>query len=115
MNFLSIHNLSAATSGGFLVVYAAVNVAAIRLRKETGTAPWMPALAFLLCVAALVIMVSEFLSSPADGAFGSRGAGDRGDFGGRRAALPNDPLGKAPNGLASAQALISPAEASLDP
>ena len=65
MNFLSIHNLSAATSGGFLVVYAAVNVAAIRLRKETGTAPWMPALAFLLCVAALVIMVSEFLSSPA--------------------------------------------------
>ena len=65
VNFLSIHNLSAATSGGFLVVYAAVNVAAIRLRKETGTAPWMPALAFLLCVAALVIMVSEFLSSPA--------------------------------------------------
>ena len=35
VNFLTIHNLSAATSGGFLVVYAAVNVAAIRLRKET--------------------------------------------------------------------------------
>ena len=63
VNFLTIHNLSAATSGGFLVVYAAVNVAAIRLRKETGTSLWMPTLAFLLCVAALVIMVSEFLSS----------------------------------------------------
>ena len=65
VNFVNIHALSAATSGGFLVVYAAVNVAAIRLRHETGTAPFLPALAFLLCVAALVIMVVQFLSSPA--------------------------------------------------
>ena len=63
VNVLSIHDLSAATSGGFLVVYAAVNIAAIRLRKETETSPLMPALACLLCVVALVIMVAEFLSS----------------------------------------------------
>lgn len=64
VNFIDIHALSAATSGGFLVVYAAVNIAAIRLRHETGTAPWLPATAFLLCVVALVIMVVQFLSSP---------------------------------------------------
>ena len=64
VNFLNIHALSAATSGGFLVVYAAVNVAAIRLRHETGAAPFLPALAFLLCVVALVVMVAQFLSSP---------------------------------------------------
>jgi uncharacterized protein len=64
VNFIDLHALSAATSGGFLVVYAAVNIAAIRMRHETGTAPWLPAIAFLLCVVALVIMVVQFLSSP---------------------------------------------------
>ena len=64
VNLVNIHALSSATSGGFLVVYAAVNIAAIRLRHETGTAPWLPAFAFLLCAAALVIMVVQFLSTP---------------------------------------------------
>jgi len=63
VNFIDIKALSAATSGGFLVVHAAVNIAAIRLRHETGTAPWIPALAFLLCLAALALMVIQFLSS----------------------------------------------------
>ncbi len=63
VNFVDIQALSAATSGGFLVVYAAVNIAAIRLRRETGTAPWIPAFAFLLCLAALVLMIIQFLSS----------------------------------------------------
>ena len=36
VNFVEIHALSSATSGGFLLVYAAVNLAAIRLRHETG-------------------------------------------------------------------------------
>lgn len=64
VNALNIHALSAATSGGFLVVYAAVNVAAIRLRHETGAAPFLPAIAFLSCVVALIVMVAQFLSSP---------------------------------------------------
>lgn len=64
VNFINIHALSAATSAGFLVVYAAVNIAAVRLRHETGTAPWLPAIAFLLCAAALVVMIAQFLSSP---------------------------------------------------
>jgi amino acid transporter len=64
-NFLGVHVLSAATSGGFLNVFAAVNLAAIRLRAETGARPLMPAIALLLCIAALVVMVAEFLSSAA--------------------------------------------------
>jgi uncharacterized protein len=65
VNFLGVHALSAATSGGFLIVFAAVNLAAIRLRAETGTKPFMPAIALALCLAALVLMVAQFLSSAA--------------------------------------------------
>jgi amino acid transporter len=65
VNFLGVHALSAATSGGFLIVFAAVNLAAIRLRGETGAKPWMPALALGLCLAALLVMLAEFLSSAA--------------------------------------------------
>lgn len=63
VNFLGVHALSAATSGGFLTVFAAVNLAAIRLRGETGTRPWIPALALVLCVAALLVMLVEFVTS----------------------------------------------------
>jgi hypothetical protein len=65
VNFLDIHALSAATSGGFLLVFAAVNLAAIRLRAETGTNPVLPAIALSLCLAALVLMLVQFLSSAA--------------------------------------------------
>ena len=65
VNFVGIHALSSATSGGFLLVFAAVNLAAIRLRHETGTRPWLPALALALCVIALVVMMAQFLSSAA--------------------------------------------------
>lgn len=65
VNFVGIHRLSSATSGGFLIVYAAVNLAAIRLRHETGARLFMPTLALALCLIALVVMVGQFLSSPA--------------------------------------------------
>ncbi len=65
VNFLDIHALSAATSGGFLLVFAAVNLAAIRLRAETATNPVLPAIALSLCLAALALMVVQFLSSAA--------------------------------------------------
>lgn len=65
VNFLGVHALSAATSGGFLLVFAAVNLAAIRLRAETGARPLVPAIALGLCLAALAVMAAEFLASPA--------------------------------------------------
>ncbi len=65
VNFASIESLSAATSGGFLLVFAAVNIAAVRLAPETGANRAIPAIAAALCLIALVITVWQFLSSPA--------------------------------------------------
>lgn len=64
VNVASVDALSAATSGGFLLVYAAVNIAAVRLAPETGANRVIPAVAAALCVAALIITVWQFLSSP---------------------------------------------------
>ena len=65
VNFVPIAALSSATSGGFLLVYAAVNIAAVRLAAKTGSNRAVCALAAALCVAALVITMWQFLSSPA--------------------------------------------------
>ncbi|QBR69948.1 amino acid transporter [Beijerinckiaceae bacterium] len=65
VNVLNLHALSAATSGGFLIVYAAVNVAAVKLAPHTGCSRLVPLVAALLCLTALAIMVLEFLSNPA--------------------------------------------------
>jgi amino acid transporter len=65
VNFIRIEALSAATSGGFLLVYAAVNAAAYRLAAKTGARPWLPLLATVLCLVALAVMMAEFLSTPA--------------------------------------------------
>jgi amino acid transporter len=65
VNFVSIQAMSSATSGGFLLVYAAVNLAAFRLAPETGANRVIPALAGLLCLVALAITVWEFLKSAA--------------------------------------------------
>lgn len=65
VNFVSIEAMSSATSGGFLLVYAAVNVAAFRLAPETGASRIIPAVAALLCLVALGITVWEFLKDEA--------------------------------------------------
>lgn len=65
VNFVSIEAMSSATSGGFLLVYAAVNIAAVRLAPDTGTPRFVPGLAALLCLIALAITIWEFLADPA--------------------------------------------------
>jgi hypothetical protein len=65
VNFVSIEALSSATSGGFLLVYAAVNIAAMRLAPLTGANRFVASLAALLCLVALGITVWEFVSVPA--------------------------------------------------
>lgn len=64
VNFVSIEALSSATSGGFLMVYAAVNVAAWRLAPQTGAIRIVPGCAALLCIVALVITLWQFLTTP---------------------------------------------------
>ncbi len=65
VNFISIEAMSSATSGGFLLVYAAVNIAAVRLAPQTGTNPVIPGIAAVLCIVALAITLWQFLADPA--------------------------------------------------
>jgi L-asparagine transporter-like permease len=64
VNVLDLEAISAATSGGFLIVFAAVNLAAFRLAPETGARRWVAGLAMVLCLLAFVVMVEQFLSNP---------------------------------------------------
>ena len=64
VNGLNLEAISAATSGSFLVVFGAVNLAAFRLAPETGARRWVAGLATLLCLLAFVVMVEQFLSDP---------------------------------------------------
>ncbi len=64
VNVLPIAALSSATSGGFLLVFAAVNVAALRLAPQTGAKRLVPALGAALCLAALAVTLWQFLSAP---------------------------------------------------
>jgi hypothetical protein len=64
VNALGLQALSAATSGGFLIVYAAVNFANFKLAKETNSSGWISLAAALLCIIALGIMVFQFASDP---------------------------------------------------
>jgi amino acid transporter len=64
VNFASIDAMSSATSGGFLLVYAAVNLAAVRLAPQTGTNPVIPGIAALLCLIALAVTVWQFMTNP---------------------------------------------------
>jgi len=65
VNLLDLHALSAATSGGFLVVYAVVNLANAKLARETESHGWISLLAAALCIVALGIMVFQFAQDPA--------------------------------------------------
>ena len=64
VNFVSIEAMSSATSGGFLVVYLALNIAAVQLAGQTGANRFVPGLAALLCIVALAITIWEFVSVP---------------------------------------------------
>lgn len=64
LNLLSLQALSAATSGGFLIVYAAVNFANFKLASQTGARSWISALAALSCIAAILVMVVQFMGTP---------------------------------------------------
>lgn len=64
VNFLNLQALSAATSGGFLVVYTAVNLANAKFSKETESLRWLSLLAAAVCVLALAITVYDFAATP---------------------------------------------------
>jgi amino acid transporter len=64
VNVLNLQALSAATSGGFLVVYAAVNLANAKYSVETKSWRWLSLLAASVCVIALGLTVYDFAADP---------------------------------------------------
>jgi amino acid transporter len=54
---MNLHALSAASSAGFLLIFAAVNGANVRLQRETGSMGWLSGLGVMACLAALGAMV----------------------------------------------------------
>lgn len=65
VNFVELAALSAATSAGFLVVYAAVNLANVKLAAETKSNKWLALAAALVCVVAIAVTLYDFASEPA--------------------------------------------------
>lgn len=65
VNFMELAELSAATSGGFLVVFAVVNFANAKLAEETRSGKWIPIVAGLSCILALGVTIYDFILDPA--------------------------------------------------
>ncbi len=56
-NLFDLSRISMMGSAGFLLIFAAVNVANVRLASRTGSRSWVSLLAAVLCLAALSILV----------------------------------------------------------
>jgi hypothetical protein len=58
-NVLDLASISTIGSAGFLIIFAAVNVAAARTARRRGSAPWISVAAAMACVAALAALVAK--------------------------------------------------------
>ena len=58
-NALDLASISTMGSAGFLIIFAAVNLAEAQTARRRGSAPWISAAAAAACVAALAALVAE--------------------------------------------------------
>jgi len=58
-NLFDLSRIATIGSAGFLIIFAAVNAANIRLRKYTRSTTWLPALGILLCLGAMGALIWE--------------------------------------------------------
>jgi hypothetical protein len=63
-NFLDLRSISTVASAGFLLVFASVNLANVRLAGQTGSRRWISTLGVLSCLGALVAICSGVYSNP---------------------------------------------------
>lgn len=63
-NAANLSALSGAASASFLLVFTLVNVANVKLARETGSRHWVSALAALASLGALLTMLGQMLSDP---------------------------------------------------
>jgi amino acid transporter len=65
-NLLDLSSIATSGSAGFLLVFAAVNLACLRLAGKTGSRPWIPLLGLAACTAALgTLLVQTAQQRPA--------------------------------------------------
>jgi len=62
-NLFQLSSISVMGSAGFLMVFAAVNVAALKLRKRIGARAFLPLLGAILCVGALAALIWQRVST----------------------------------------------------
>lgn len=58
-NVLDLASISTIGSAGFLIIFAAVNVAEARTARQRGSAPWISVVAATACVAALAALIAK--------------------------------------------------------
>ena len=63
-NFVPLAAIATLGSASFLLIFLAVNVAAMRLSRETGGRAWIAFLGALSCLAAVVSLVAQALRGP---------------------------------------------------
>ncbi len=64
-NLFDLTSISTMGSSGFLIIFAMVNVANIRLAKQTNSRRWLPAISMVACVVALAVLLWQVaLNSP---------------------------------------------------
>jgi len=66
-NLFDLERISLLGSAGFLLVFAAVNAANLRLRAKTASRAWIAATGTLACIAALVTLIYHALQTAASG------------------------------------------------
>ncbi len=65
-NLFDLSSISTMGSAGFLLIFAAVNGANLKLRKETGSNVWVPLLGLLACSGALMVLLWQtYTTDPA--------------------------------------------------
>ena len=67
-NLFNLESISTSGSAGFLLIFAIVNIANYKLAKETKSRKWISLLGAVLCVAALLFLMVQQLSTNYTGA-----------------------------------------------
>ncbi len=58
-NLFDLSNISTMGSAGFLIIFAAVNWANVRLHRQTNSQQWLSFLGAVVCIAALVVLLAQ--------------------------------------------------------
>ena len=64
VNLVPLHAIATMGSAGFLLIFTAVNIANVRLARQTGSKKWLSLLGTIACIAALLALVWQTEDDP---------------------------------------------------